>query len=64
MWSFQARFYGCSSSLSEAHMRSFRKLKAQDPSQKIVLEEYLLAIETGIERLSRLTEKIKEILPD
>lgn len=49
---------------SEAHMRYLRKLKVQDSSQKVVLEEYLLAINSGIERVSRLTEKMKEILTD
>lgn len=49
---------------SEAHMRYLRKLKVQDSSQKVVLEEYLLAINTGIERVARLTEKMKEILTD
>lgn len=48
----------------EAHMRYLRKLKVQDPSQKVVLEEYLVAINIGIERVSRLTEKMKEILTD
>lgn len=47
---------------SEAHMRYLRELKLQDPAQQIVLEEYLLAINSGIERVERLTAKLKDLL--
>jgi transposase len=47
-----------------AHMRYLRHLTLADPAQAVVLEEYLQAIDTGIERVERLAEKMKELLGD
>ncbi len=47
---------------SAAHLRYLRKLDLQDPAQIVVLEEYLLAIDLGMERVERLTQKLKDLL--
>lgn len=47
---------------TEAHMRYLRELTLPDQAHKIVLEEYLQAIDTGIERVARLKEHMKTIL--
>jgi transposase len=43
-------------------MRYLRELVLADPNQKIVLEEYLQAVDTGIERVARLEAKMRELL--
>lgn len=45
-----------------AHMRYLRHLTLPNTAQNIVLEEYMQAIDSGIERVARLVEKMKEIL--
>jgi transposase len=47
-----------------AHMRYLRELVLPDPAQKIVLEEYLHAIDDCIKRVARLKEKMIELLKD
>lgn len=47
-----------------AHLRYLRELELADPAQKVVLEEYLQAIDGGLDRVQRLTDKMKELLPD
>ena len=47
---------------SQKHMRYLRELVLADGNQKIVLEEYLQAIDTGIERVARLEAKMFELL--
>ena len=54
--------YSGKANWSQAHMRYLRDLKLQDPAQNIVLDEYLFAIDAGIERVARLAEKLKELL--
>ena len=49
---------------SGSHMEYLRRLALQDPAQQIVLEEYILAIDNGINRVQRLTDKLKELLLD
>lgn len=44
------------------HFRYLRHLTLPDPVQNIVLEEYLQAIDSGMERVKRLAEKMKELL--
>lgn len=46
-----------------AHMRYLRELALPDPAQSVVLEEYIAAIDSGIERAGRLAEKMKALLP-
>lgn len=49
---------------SEPHMRYLRHLSLDSPAQQVVLEEYLLAIDSCAHRVERLTDKMKEILDD
>ena len=49
---------------SQKYMRYLRELVLADPNQKIVLEEYLQAIDTGIERVARLEAKMFELLEE
>ncbi len=49
---------------SAKYMRYLRELVLADPNQKIVLEEYLQAIDTGIERVARLESKMFELLEE
>lgn len=46
----------------EAHLRYLRKLSLANPAQQIVLEEYLLAIDSCLHRVQRLTQKLIELL--
>ncbi|MDF1816571.1 MAG: IS110 family transposase [Verrucomicrobiales bacterium] len=39
---------------TQAHMNYLRKYKFNDPSQQIVLEEYIIAIDTAEERVNRI----------
>lgn len=45
-----------------AHMRYLRELVMPHDAQKIVLEEYMQAIDTGITRVARLVERMKKLL--
>ena len=47
-----------------SHMRYLRHLTLADPAQKIVLEEYLQAIDSCIDRVQRLAQKMKQLLLD
>lgn len=49
---------------SEPYFRYLRELVLPDPNQKIVLEEYLQAIDSGIQRVERLEGKMFALLPD
>lgn len=44
---------------TEAHMRYLRELVLQDPTQKLVLEEYLQGIDRAGERVQRLEEQMR-----
>jgi transposase len=44
------------------HMRYLRHLVLPDDAQKIVLEEYIQAIDSAIERRARLADKMKQLL--
>lgn len=47
---------------TEAHMRYLRELVLNDPVQKLILEEYLRAVDSGIERIAGLEYHIKNKL--
>ena len=49
---------------SEPYFRYLRELVLPDPNQKIVLEEYLQAIDSGIQRVERLEAKMFALLGD
>jgi transposase len=54
--------YTGKSKWSAAHMRYLRELVMPHDAQKIVLEEYIQAIDTGTERVARLVDKMKQLL--
>jgi transposase len=54
--------YSGKSRWTPAHMRYLRELVLPDQAQKIVLEEYIQAIDSAIERQQRLADKMKELL--
>ncbi|GAG99514.1 unnamed protein product, partial [marine sediment metagenome] len=56
--------YSGKSKWTPAHMRYLRELALPDPAQKVVLEEYMQAIDTCIDRVARLAEKMKQLLLD
>ena len=56
--------YTGKSKWTPAHMRYLRELALPDPAQKIVLEEYMQAIDTCIDRVQRLAQKMKQLLLD
>lgn len=47
-----------------AHMRYLRELALPCAVQKIVLEEYIQAIDSSLERVERLADRMKLLLPD
>lgn len=51
--------YQGKSAWTEAHMRYLRELVLQDPTQKMVLEEYLQGIDRAGERVHRLEEQMR-----
>jgi len=51
--------YQGKSAWTEAHMRYLRELVLQDPTQKLVLEEYLQGIDRAGERVHRLEEQMR-----
>ncbi len=56
--------YSGKSRWTPSHMRYLRTLTLPDLVQKIVLEEYMQAIDSGIDRLQRLKDKMNQILLD
>jgi transposase len=51
--------YTGKSSWTEAHLRYLRELELSHPAQKVVLEEYLLAVTQAGERIARLNGQIQ-----
>jgi transposase len=47
-----------------AHMRYLRELKLPFDSLSVVLEEYLLAVDSGLERVERLEKQMERLLVD
>lgn len=56
--------YSGKSRWTAAHMRYLRELVLPDPAQKVVLEEYLIAIEAALERVQRLEEYMEHLLDE
>jgi transposase len=54
--------YTGKSKWTAAHMRYLRELIMPHDAQKIILEEYMQAIDTGIERVARLVDRMKQLL--
>jgi transposase len=47
---------------SQAHMRYLRELVLPDPAQKVILEDYLMAIEVARMRVERYEQTMRELL--
>ena len=45
-------------------MRYLRELVLPDPAQKVVLEEYLIAIDAAVERVRRLEQHMEHLLDE
>jgi transposase len=48
---------------TQAHMNYLRRTRMPHPAQQLVLEEYILAVDAGVERVTRIEQHMKEILP-
>ena len=49
---------------TDAHMRYLRDLSMPNDYQRITLEEYIAAVDECTRRLERVTQRLKDILPD
>jgi len=47
---------------TQSHMNYLRKTRLADPAQQIVLEEYIMEIDAGVQRVKRLVEHMEDIL--
>ena len=54
--------YSGKSKWTPSHMRYLRELIMPHDAHKIVLEEYMQAIDSGIERVARLVDRMKQLL--
>jgi transposase len=54
--------YSGKSKWTPAHMRYLRELVMPHDAHKAVLEEYMQAIDSGIERVARLVDRMKQLL--
>ena len=48
---------------TQAHMNYLRKLRMAHPAQQLVLEEYIMEVDAGTERVGRIEQHMKDILP-
>jgi transposase len=48
---------------TQAHMNYLRKLRMAHPAQQLVLEEYIMEVDAGAERVRRVEQHMKDILP-
>jgi len=56
--------YTGKSNWTAAHMRYLRELVLQNPAQKLVLEEYLQTIDTNMQRIAYLEDKMRTLSTD
>tara|TARA_R110002096_G_C14565744_1_gene720223 strand:+ start:163 stop:1308 length:1146 start_codon:yes stop_codon:yes gene_type:complete len=49
---------------TQAHMNYLRRTRMQHPAQQLVLEEYVLEVDSGIERVNRIEKQMIELLPN
>jgi transposase len=54
--------YGGKSHWTAAHMRYLRELDVAHPAQKVILEEYLLAVDAGAARVDRAEAQMRSLL--
>lgn len=48
---------------TQANMNYLRKLKMPHRAQQLVVEEYILTVDAGVERVARIEKQMKELLP-
>lgn len=48
---------------TQAHMNYLRKLRMPHPAQQLVVEEYVMAVDAGVERVARIEQQMKDFLP-
>ncbi|MCG8601890.1 MAG: IS110 family transposase [Verrucomicrobiales bacterium] len=49
---------------TQAHMNYLRRTRMQHVAQQLVLEEYILEVDSGVERVARIEKQMKELLPE
>ena len=54
--------YGGKSHWTAAHMRYLRELEVAHPAQKVILEEYLIAVDAGASRVERAEAQMRALL--
>jgi transposase len=55
--------YGGKSNWTQAHMNYLRKLRMAHRAQQLVIEEYIQAVDAGVERVDRIAQQMKDLLP-
>jgi transposase len=55
--------YTGKSNWTQAHLRYLRELVLPHPAMKVILEEYLMAIEAAQERIARCEQGMRDLLP-
>jgi transposase len=55
--------YSGKSNWTQAHLRYLRELVLPHPAMKVILEEYLMAIDAAQERIARCEEGMRDLLP-
>jgi len=48
---------------TQAHMNYLRKLRMPHQAQQLVIEEYIQAVDAGVERVNRIEQQMKDLLP-
>jgi len=48
---------------TQAHMNYLRKLRMPHAAQQLVVEEYIQAVDAGVERVARIEQQMKDFLP-
>lgn len=56
--------YSGKTNWTQAHMNYLRQLRLPHPAQQIVLEEYIQAIDDGVERVARIESHMEQILTE
>lgn len=49
---------------TQEHMNYLRRTRMQHPAQQMVLEEYIIEVDAGVERVNRISQQMKDLLPD
>lgn len=55
--------YEAKTNWTQSHMNYLRKLRMPHRAQQLVVEEYIQAVDLGVERVARIEKQMKELLP-